>query len=423
MRSREKSRAALVAALFSLIVPMAHSLRPAVAAGSDVATLERRIASRRSLVAEWEKRIAQVRKHAEAKGARIKALKKRIAEKRKQLESRKKGTSETKTAHGELLAQAKETSAALADLLGRERALASRIERLDDALRNGAVARRVRDDPRLALAFYLLARQSTASHRERERLDAMIAQNREKLKNLSLSLEQANGKHRASDAAAERLASQIKELEKELADAERARNVDLEHLARLSKLRRTFLGEIADLERQLRKAKAAAAASASPPPRPSKPAAPSAKPKAGSKPPPAKAAPVKPTRPRGLPQGVRKGPGVDLMVAEGTEIHAVKSGRVLFAGRFMGYGNLVILEHSDGALSLYGFLKEILVSPGQEIPKGKVIGRSGYIEDKDRDGLRFEVRFMVGERDVSVDPRSWLPPGADLQGRLLRGTD
>ena len=96
-------------------------------------------------------------------------------------------------------------------------------------------------------------------------------------------------------------------------------------------------------------------------------------------------------------------------------------GTVKYAGEFRGYGNLVIVEHSDGTLSLYGFLKDIDVSAGQSIGAGKQVGRSGFIQDRDRAGFRFELRTVQAGRVKLLNPERWLPDGVDYKRRIMEG--
>lgn len=70
-------------------------------------------------------------------------------------------------------------------------------------------------------------------------------------------------------------------------------------------------------------------------------------------------------------------PGVDIAAPEGTPVRALKRGRVHFAGRQGGYGNVIYLDHGGGTVSLYAHLAEIRVSAGQRVRHGEVIGTVG----------------------------------------------
>jgi murein hydrolase activator len=95
--------------------------------------------------------------------------------------------------------------------------------------------------------------------------------------------------------------------------------------------------------------------------------------------------------------------GIELSLAEGRPVAAVHEGLVSYAGPFTGYGNLVILDHGDGAHSLYGHLSAISVTKGDRVePKGRV-GLSGR-NPAGNPALYFELR-VDGK---PVDPLQWL---------------
>jgi septal ring factor EnvC (AmiA/AmiB activator) len=89
--------------------------------------------------------------------------------------------------------------------------------------------------------------------------------------------------------------------------------------------------------------------------------------------------------------------GIDIKAEPGAMVKAVASGRVAYADQFMGYGNLIILDHGAGFYTLYGNLDELLVAVGRDVAAGKTLGTA-------RDHVHFEVR-----RDGKpVDPMNWL---------------
>jgi septal ring factor EnvC (AmiA/AmiB activator) len=69
--------------------------------------------------------------------------------------------------------------------------------------------------------------------------------------------------------------------------------------------------------------------------------------------------------------------GIEIDVPESQPVRTVHEGVVAFADQFTGYGNLVIVEHGDGAFSLYGHLNTIEVQKGAQVEALAVLGRSG----------------------------------------------
>jgi septal ring factor EnvC (AmiA/AmiB activator) len=100
-------------------------------------------------------------------------------------------------------------------------------------------------------------------------------------------------------------------------------------------------------------------------------------------------------------------PGIDLAAEPGDEVRVVFDGRVVFSSWFRGYGQLIVVDHADGYLSIYGHLGERLVEVGDEVYGGDVIARSGEGGTLDRPSLYFEIR-RDGEPE---DPLPWLRPG------------
>src|SRR4051794_9470517 len=86
-------------------------------------------------------------------------------------------------------------------------------------------------------------------------------------------------------------------------------------------------------------------------------------------------------------------PGIDIGVPAGTPIRAADSGRVVIAGWTGGYGNYTCIQHSASLSSCYGHQSAILVSVGQKVSQGQVIGRVGCTGLCFGDHLHFEVRI------------------------------
>jgi len=99
-----------------------------------------------------------------------------------------------------------------------------------------------------------------------------------------------------------------------------------------------------------------------------------------------------------------KNNGIDISASYGDNVYAIASGKVVYADRFMGYGNLVLIDHLDGYYSLYGHLSEILVDVGREVSEGRIIGRIGESGSLSGPMLHFELR----KDGKPVDPLAYL---------------
>ncbi len=88
--------------------------------------------------------------------------------------------------------------------------------------------------------------------------------------------------------------------------------------------------------------------------------------------------------------------GVDLGAARGTPIHAAAAGLVIVAknngGWNGGYGNYVVLTHDNGTQTLYAHATSVIVSIGQSVGQGQVIGYVGRTGEATGPHLHFEVR-------------------------------
>jgi lipoprotein NlpD len=98
--------------------------------------------------------------------------------------------------------------------------------------------------------------------------------------------------------------------------------------------------------------------------------------------------------------------GLDIAGKPGDAVLAAAPGRVMYVGSgIRGYGNLVIIKHSNGYLSAYGHNRKILVKEGQSIAKGQKVAELGD-SDTDQPKLHFEIR----RQGKPVDPLKYLPP-------------
>ena len=98
--------------------------------------------------------------------------------------------------------------------------------------------------------------------------------------------------------------------------------------------------------------------------------------------------------------------GVDIGGRPGDPVLAAAGGRVMYVGSgIRGYGNLVIVKHSNGYLSAYAHNRKILVKENQPVTKGQKIAELGD-SDADQAKLHFEIR----RQGKPVDPLKYLPP-------------
>jgi len=98
--------------------------------------------------------------------------------------------------------------------------------------------------------------------------------------------------------------------------------------------------------------------------------------------------------------------GVELRASAGDPVRAVAPGRVVHAGWFKGYGNLVIVDHGEGFHTLVAHLASMRTAMGEDVAVGAPLGAAG-----DTGSLRgTSVYFEVRERGRPVDPAAWLAP-------------
>lgn len=85
--------------------------------------------------------------------------------------------------------------------------------------------------------------------------------------------------------------------------------------------------------------------------------------------------------------------GVDIANAKGTEVNAADGGTVIYAQNSKnGYGNLIKIQHDNGAVTYYAHLSEILVSVGDKVAQGDLIALMGATGNVSGPHLHFEIR-------------------------------
>ncbi|MEO5813606.1 MAG: peptidoglycan DD-metalloendopeptidase family protein [Rhodanobacter sp.] len=97
------------------------------------------------------------------------------------------------------------------------------------------------------------------------------------------------------------------------------------------------------------------------------------------------------------------GNGVLIKAAGGSEVHAVARGKVIYAGFLRGYGLLLILNHGNGWMSMYGNNEALLHGVGDQVEAGTAIGTASAPS-----GVNTGSYFELRKGGQPVDPRSWL---------------
>jgi murein DD-endopeptidase MepM/ murein hydrolase activator NlpD len=97
--------------------------------------------------------------------------------------------------------------------------------------------------------------------------------------------------------------------------------------------------------------------------------------------------------------------GINLAVPEGTPVKAADDGVVAYSGNELkGYGNLVLIRHSNGYVTAYAHASELMVKRGDTIKRGQVIAKSGQSGEVQSPQLHFEIR----KGSSPVDPLQFL---------------
>ena len=97
--------------------------------------------------------------------------------------------------------------------------------------------------------------------------------------------------------------------------------------------------------------------------------------------------------------------GLDIAGKLGQPVVAAGSGKVMYAGSgIRGYGNLVIVKHSNSLLSAYAHNRRIVVKEGDNVSRGQVIAEMG---DSDADTVK--LHFEIRQQGKPVDPTRFLP--------------
>lgn len=96
--------------------------------------------------------------------------------------------------------------------------------------------------------------------------------------------------------------------------------------------------------------------------------------------------------------------GIDIAGKLGQPIYAAGAGKVLYASSMRGFGNLVIVKHTENLLSAYAHNKTIVVKEGQTVSRGQKIAEMG-----DSDTNAVKLHFEIRRQGKPVDPSKFLP--------------
>ena len=121
--------------------------------------------------------------------------------------------------------------------------------------------------------------------------------------------------------------------------------------------------------------------------------------------------------------GVRRDPflgtaafhsGIDFRAAYGQTVKSTAAGKVVKAGRFGGYGNMVEIDHGNGFSTRFAHLSRVLVRDGQQVVAGAVVGEAGSSGRSTGSHLHYEVR----EHGRAVNPVNFLKAGKQIEPLL-----
>jgi len=99
-------------------------------------------------------------------------------------------------------------------------------------------------------------------------------------------------------------------------------------------------------------------------------------------------------------------PGIEIAGKSGDPVRAAADGVVVYSGNgLVGYGELVIIKHSDSFLSAYGHNRKRLVKEGQRVSAGQQVAEMGSTG-----ATRNELEFQIRRDGNPVNPLDYLPP-------------
>lgn len=110
--------------------------------------------------------------------------------------------------------------------------------------------------------------------------------------------------------------------------------------------------------------------------------------------------------------GKLKWDGVLIAAPEGREVRAIHHGRVAFADWLRGFGLLLIIDHGDGYMSLYGHNQSLFKETGEWVEPGEVVAQVGSSGGRTRSGVYFGIRH----NGAPINPTHWCQR---IKGRVI----
>lgn len=114
--------------------------------------------------------------------------------------------------------------------------------------------------------------------------------------------------------------------------------------------------------------------------------------------------------------GKLKWDGVLIAAPEGQEVRAIHHGRVAFADWLRGFGLLLIIDHGEGFMSLYGHNQSLFKETGEWVEPGEVVAQVGSSGGRSSSGIYFGIRH----NGKSKNPTQWC---RRIQGRVIAGKE
>lgn len=96
--------------------------------------------------------------------------------------------------------------------------------------------------------------------------------------------------------------------------------------------------------------------------------------------------------------------GLLIQAREGEDVRSVHGGRVVFADWLRGFGFMLIIDHGDGYMSLYGYNQTLNKQPGDWVHGGEIVATAGSTGGQQNSGLYFEIR----SGGQPLDPIGWI---------------